>query len=71
MTGHRELLETDPAVQRSIRLRRPYIDPLSHIQVLFLSRLRSLPPNHPDRERLATLVQITVNGVAAGLQNTG
>jgi phosphoenolpyruvate carboxylase len=71
VTGHRELLETDPAVQRSIRLRRPYIDPLSHIQVLFLSRLRSLPPNHPDRERLATLVQITVNGVAAGLQNTG
>jgi phosphoenolpyruvate carboxylase len=71
VTGHRELLDTDPAVQRSIRLRRPYIDPLSHIQVLFLSRLRSLPPNHSDRDRLATLVQITVNGVAAGLQNTG
>jgi phosphoenolpyruvate carboxylase len=71
VTGHRELLETDPAVRRSIRLRRPYIDPLSHIQVHYLARLRSLPPNHPDRERVATLVQLTVNGVAAGLQNTG
>ncbi len=71
VTGHQELLETDPAVRRSIRLRRPYIDPLSHIQVHYLARLRSLPPNHPDRDRVATLVQLTVNGVAAGLQNTG
>jgi phosphoenolpyruvate carboxylase len=71
VTGHDELLQTDPAVRRSIRLRRPYIDPLSHIQVHYLARLRSLPPGHPDRDRVATLVQITVNGVAAGLQNTG
>ena len=71
VTGHHELLETDPAVRRSIRLRRPYIDPLSHLQVLFLARLRSLPAGHPDRDRVATLVQLTVNGVAAGLQNTG
>jgi phosphoenolpyruvate carboxylase len=71
VTGHQELLETDPVVRRSIRLRRPYIDPLSHIQVRFLARLRSLPPNDPDRDRVATLVQLTVNGVAAGLQNTG
>ncbi|MGD0018094.1 MAG: phosphoenolpyruvate carboxylase [Candidatus Limnocylindrales bacterium] len=71
VTGRRELLETDPGVRRSIRLRRPYIDPLSHIQVRFLARLRSLPPGHPDRDRVATLVQLTVNGVAAGLQNTG
>ena len=71
VTGHKELLETEPAVRRSIRLRRPYIDPLSHLQVRFLARLRSLPPNHPDRDRVGTLVQLTVNGVAAGLQNTG
>jgi phosphoenolpyruvate carboxylase len=71
VTGHQELLETDPAVRRSIRLRRPYIDPLSHIQVHYLARLRSLPPGHPDHDRVATLVQLTVNGVAAGLQNTG
>ena len=71
VTGHKELLEAEPAVRRSIRLRRPYIDPLSHLQVRFLARLRSLPPDHPDRERIGRLVQLTVNGVAAGLQNTG
>jgi phosphoenolpyruvate carboxylase len=71
VTGRTELLSTEPATQRSIRLRRPYIDPLSHIQVRFLARLRSLPPEDPDRERYRRLVQLTVNGVAAGLQNTG
>jgi phosphoenolpyruvate carboxylase len=71
VTGRKELLETDPGARRSIRLRRPYIDPLSHIQVHYLARLRALPANHPDRDRVATLVQLTVNGVAAGLQNTG
>ena len=64
-------LEADPAARRSIRLRRPYIDPLSHIQVRYLARLRALPVGDPERERLASLVQLTVNGVAAGLRNTG
>jgi phosphoenolpyruvate carboxylase len=71
VTGRTELLAAEPLVGRSIRLRRPYIDPLSHIQVRFLSRLRSLPADDPDRERFRRLVQLTVNGVAAGLQNTG
>ena len=71
VTGRPELLAAEPLVSRSIRLRRPYIDPLSHIQVRFLARLRSLPADHPDRERFRRLVQLTVNGVAAGLQNTG
>jgi len=71
ITGRKELLAAEPTVERSVRLRRPYIDPLSHIQVRFLARLRSLPPNDPDRERYRRLVQLTVNGVSAGLQNTG
>jgi phosphoenolpyruvate carboxylase len=71
VTGRAELLAAEPLAARSIRLRRPYIDPLSHIQVRFLSRLRQLPPEDPDRERFRRLVQLTVNGVAAGLQNTG
>jgi phosphoenolpyruvate carboxylase len=71
VTGRTELLAAEPLVGRSIRLRRPYIDPLSHIQVRFLARLRSLPADDPDRERFRRLVQLTVNGVAAGLQNTG
>jgi phosphoenolpyruvate carboxylase len=71
VTGRTELLASEPLVSRSIRLRRPYIDPLSHIQVRFLARLRSLPADDPDRERFRRLVQLTVNGVAAGLQTTG
>ena len=71
VTGRAELLAAEPLVGRSIRLRRPYIDPLSHIQVRFLARLRLLPADDPDRERFHRLVQLTVNGVAAGLQNTG
>jgi phosphoenolpyruvate carboxylase len=71
VTGRSELLAAEPLVGRSIRLRRPYIDPLSHIQVRFLARLRALPVDDPDRERYRRLVQLTVNGVAAGLQNTG
>jgi phosphoenolpyruvate carboxylase len=71
VTGRAELLAAEPLVARSIRLRRPYIDPLSHIQVRFLARLRSIPADDPDRERYRRLVQLTVNGVAAGLQNTG
>jgi phosphoenolpyruvate carboxylase len=71
VTGRSELLAAEPQAARSIRLRRPYIDPLSHIQVRFLARLRSLPADDPNRERFRRLVQLTVNGVAAGLQNTG
>ena len=71
VTGRTELLAAEPQAARSIRLRRPYIDPLSHIQVRFLARLRSLPADDPNRERYRRLVQLTVNGVAAGLQNTG
>jgi phosphoenolpyruvate carboxylase len=71
VTGHKRMIETEPTVGRSIRLRRPYIDPLSHIQVRFLARLRALPEDDPERERFRRLVQLTINGVAAGLQNTG
>ncbi len=71
VTGRTRLLAAEPLASRSIRLRRPYIDPLSHIQVRFLARLRSLPPGDPDRDRFGRLVQLTINGVAAGLQNTG
>jgi phosphoenolpyruvate carboxylase len=71
VTGHGRMLEKEPATERSIRLRRPYIDPLSHVQVRFLARLRALPPDDPERQRCARIVQLTVNGVSAGLQTTG
>ena len=60
-----------PSLQRSIQLRNPYVDSLSEIQVMLLGRLRAMAPDDPGRPRLQRLVQLTVSGVAAGLQNTG
>jgi phosphoenolpyruvate carboxylase len=71
VTGRGALLDGQPALQRSIALRNPYIDSLSELQVRLLRRLRTLPVEDPERERLLRLVQLTVNGVAAGLQGTG
>ena len=71
VTGRGALLDGQPALQRSIALRNPYVDSLSELQVRLLRRLRTLPVEDPERERLLRLVQLTVNGVAAGLQGTG
>jgi phosphoenolpyruvate carboxylase len=71
VTGRDRLLDGAPVLQRSIGLRNPYVDSLSELQVRLLARLRSMAPDDPDRGRVLRLVQLTVNGVAAGLQNTG
>jgi phosphoenolpyruvate carboxylase len=71
ITGHERLLDGAPVLQRSIALRNPYVDALSEVQVRLLRRLRALPPDSPDRALHRRLVQLSVNGVAAGLQNTG
>jgi phosphoenolpyruvate carboxylase len=71
VTGHRSRLEGSPVLQRSIRLRNPYVDPLSVLQVALLEKLRTLPEGHPDREATRQLAALTVNGIAAGLQSTG
>ncbi len=71
VTGRERLLDGAPVLQRSIALRNPYVDALSELQVRLLRRLRSLPGDDPDRPRVLRLVQLSVNGVAAGLQNTG
>ncbi len=65
--GARELLGDNPTLARSIRNRRPYIDPLNHLQVELLRRLRS--GDADDRVKRALL--ITINGIAAGLRNSG
>ena len=65
--GQTELLEKNPVLARSIRLRNPYVDPMSLVQVDLLRRKRS-------GETGATLdyaVGATINGIAAGLHNTG
>ena len=68
LRGHRQLLDGDPTLQRSIRLRNPYVDPMSLIQVELLQRWRG--QGRPDGELLDALFA-TVNGIARGLQNTG
>jgi phosphoenolpyruvate carboxylase len=71
ITGREFLLADDPELRRRIILRDPYVDSLSALQVMLLDRLRSRAPDDPERERLLRLVQLTVNGIAAGLQATG
>ena len=58
-------------LRRSIRLRNPYVDPLSFVQVSLLARLRAAAEPAPERDVLQRLLALTVNGIAAGLQSTG
>ena len=70
--NHRDhLLDGLPVLQRSIELRNPYVDSLSELQVRLLARLRGLAADDPAREELLRLVQLSINGIAAGLRNTG
>lgn len=71
ITEHKRLLDNAPVMQRSIERRNPYVDPLNFIQVDLLRVLRQLPPNTPAYDRVLALVQATINGIAAGMKNTG
>jgi phosphoenolpyruvate carboxylase len=71
LTGRDRLLEREPELRRRMALRDPYVDSLSEMQVTLLARLRVCDPDDPDRARLLRLVQLTVNGISAGLQQTG
>jgi phosphoenolpyruvate carboxylase len=70
ITGLKELLDNEQWLQRSIRLRNPYVDPLNYIQVALLRELRKEGPIE-NRSRLQEGVVLSVNGIAAGLQNVG
>jgi phosphoenolpyruvate carboxylase len=67
LTGQTALLEKNPVLARSIRLRNPYVDPLSLIQVELLQRKR----RGEDNDNLNYALAATINGIAAGLRNTG
>ncbi|HEY4461557.1 MAG TPA: phosphoenolpyruvate carboxylase [Streptosporangiaceae bacterium] len=72
VTGHDRLLADRPVLSRAVALRDPYVDALSHLQLRALTALRGPAAEDPaERERLERLLLLTVNGVAAGLQNTG
>ncbi len=70
LTGQQDLLDASPWLQRSIRVRNPYIDPMNYVQVALLRRLHA-QPGEPLAEELRDTVRLTVNGIAAGLRNTG
>jgi phosphoenolpyruvate carboxylase len=67
ITGQKELLDLNPLLKRSIRNRFPYLDPLNHIQIELLRRHRA---GETD-ERVQRGIHLTINGVAAGLRNSG
>jgi phosphoenolpyruvate carboxylase len=72
LTGRAELLADDPVLQRSIRLRNPYVDPLSYLQVEALRRLRSGADLSPaERATWSRVARTTVQGIAAGIRHTG
>src|SRR5471030_736785 len=65
--GHGRLLQGNPLLERSIRNRFPYLDPLNHVQVELLKEHRA---QNPD-EAVLRGIQITINGISAGLRNSG
>jgi phosphoenolpyruvate carboxylase len=71
ITGNDALLDNEPVIQNSIDLRNPYVDPLNYLQIEMLRRVRSLPENDPEAENLQDVILLTINGIAAGLRNTG
>jgi phosphoenolpyruvate carboxylase len=68
VTGHPHLLADTPVLRRSIDVRNPYVDPINLVQVELLSRLRAADA---EDSALWEAFTVTVNGIAAGMRNTG
>lgn len=71
ITGEKRRLESNPSLARSIEHRFPYLDPLNHLQVELMRRYRERREGDPAMERVQRGIHISINGVAAGLRNTG
>jgi phosphoenolpyruvate carboxylase len=75
ITGHRRLLEDNVVLRRSIDVRNPYVDPINLVQVELLRRFRALRAadraDTPEAETLSRALLVTINGIAAGMRNTG
>ena len=68
ITGQENLLDRQPVLKRTLAVREYYVDPLNHLQVSLLARKRGSGADDPTVERALLL---SINGVAAGLKNTG
>lgn len=68
ITAQQELLDGNPLLKRSIRNRFPYLDPLNHVQVELLRRHRE---SDGSDQRIRNGIHISINGIAAGLRNSG
>jgi phosphoenolpyruvate carboxylase len=72
VTGQQKLLQTNPVLERSIRLRNPYVDPMSLIQVELIRRKReAVAKGEEVSPELDRAISATINGISAGLRNTG
>jgi phosphoenolpyruvate carboxylase len=73
ITDHRQLLDNNPVLRRSIDVRNPYVDPINLVQVELLRRLRASRDHSmaEDEVRLRRALLVTINGIAAGMRNTG
>ena len=71
ITGETERLRSNAALARSIEHRFPYLDPLNHLQVELMRRYRGHKEPQSSQARLQRGIHISINGVAAGLRNTG
>ncbi len=71
ITNEKRLLEKQPVLQRSIAVRNPYVDPMSYLQVELLARLRAQKNKVDEQDQLLYAILLTINGIAAGMRNTG
>ncbi len=71
IAGATSLLEETPQLALSLSLRRPYLDPLNHIQVVLLKRCRDESLPREERERWLNPLLRSINAIAGGMRNTG
>jgi len=71
ITGEKNRLASNPSLARSIEHRFPYLDPLNHLQVELMRRYRAGAKDDAAMERVQRGIHLSINGLAAGLRNTG
>lgn len=71
ITGEKELLDNDASLKRTLSLRNPYLDPISFIQINLIKKYRSNKTNQGEKKKVLNVLRASVNGIAAGIRNTG